>query len=127
MTAARFRVNNAKCALGERGYKWWLEADACGLQMRILMTFCALLQHRVEGSVCPSEVARIATGGQWRSHMSAVRELAQRLAIHGIADITQKGQSVRPPYTGPIRVRRGAQFLAMTRESLQATAAECRH
>ena len=121
ITAARFRVHNAKCALGERGHKWWLDTDVNELRMRISMTFCALLHHRIEGSVCPSEVARIATGENWREHMSTVRELAQYLSIRGIADITQKGQSVHPPFSGPIRVRRGPQFDSLTREMLNTT------
>ena len=139
MTAARFRVHNAKCALGERGYKWWLtqnteaaidattdtgkgiceEADDNALQMRILTTICALLHYRDTGSICPSEVARIATGSQWRGYMRAVRESAQQLAHHGIADITQKGISVQPPFKGPVRVRRGPRFLFLSREQLQ--------
>ena len=120
VAAARFRVNNAKYALGERGHKWWLADDADGLRVRIVMTLCALLSHRPEGSVCPSEVARVATGEQWRSYMATVRELAQRLSEQGIADITQKGNSVQPPFTGPIRIRRGPRFSSLTREVLEA-------
>ena len=124
ITAARFRVNNAKCALGERGHKWWLDTDTNELQMRILMTLCTLLHHRINGSVCPSEVARIATGDEWRDHMDTVRHLARQLAIQDIADITQKGLIVHPPLRGPIRIRRGPKFDSLTRELLRTTLAE---
>ncbi|MDB3935826.1 DUF3253 domain-containing protein [Granulosicoccus sp.] len=124
ITAARFRVNNAKCALGERGHKWWLKTNTNELKMRIIMTLCVLLHHRTQGSVCPSEVARIAAGDEWRDYMSTVRELAQYLVIQGIADITQKGKSVKPPFSGPIRIRRGARFGSTTQELLRSTLAE---
>ena len=124
MAAARFRVNNAKFALGERGHKWWLAADENAIRLRILMTLCAMLQHRPSGSVCPSEVARIATGSNWRGYMSTVRETAQQLTYPDFAEITQKGKSVQPPFTGPVRVRRGAKFQDLTGESLQTMVAE---
>ena len=73
----------------------------------------------------PSEVVRIAAGDQWRDYMSTVRDLALQLTMQGIADITQKGSSVGPPFIGLIRIRRGPMFPCLTREALQAMMAKC--
>jgi len=72
----------------------------------------ALIAQRGEkSSACPSEVARALSPDDWRALMPRIRQVAGQLAVRGMLDISQGGQSV--PHTtlshgswkGPIRVR----------------------
>lgn len=70
-------------------------------------TILRLLNERTSGaSICPSEVARAVTNGNWRALMPVVRDIARELANDGIVEIRQKGQRVSPSDTwrGPIRI-----------------------
>lgn len=59
-------------------------------------------------TVCPSEVARsLANGGDFRSLMPQVREVAATLAERGEIAVTQKGRTVDAREArGPIRLGR---------------------
>ena len=72
----------------------------------------ALIAHRgQDASACPSEVARALSSDDWRTLMPRVRQVVGQLALRGLLDISQGGQSVSPstlphgPWKGPIRVR----------------------
>ncbi|WP_370890582.1 DUF3253 domain-containing protein [Janibacter sp. GXQ6167] len=106
--AVRHRVNDAKVALGERGEPWWEPTDE-GRRDRMTAAYRALLRHR-QGTVCPSEVARIVGGDHWRSVSTAARQLAFDLADSQVVVITQKGEEVGRDARGPIRVGRGARL-----------------
>jgi hypothetical protein len=107
---ARSRVDDAKKALGERGYAWWEEPTADELDERITATIRALVRKRAESSICPSDVARVVggQGGEWRRRMPEVRRVAAELAERSEVIITQKGAVVRLDQArGPIRISRG--------------------
>jgi hypothetical protein len=63
-----------------------------------------------EKSICPSEVAQ-ALAPEWRSLLTSVRRVAQRLAAEERIDILRKGKPVPPdqvksgPVKGVIRLR----------------------
>ena len=85
---------------------------------QIAAALLALIAKRGEkSSACPSEAARTLLSGQWRSLMPRVRQVAGELALQGLLDISQKGQSVPTttlpfgPWKGPIRVRTPRQVL----------------
>lgn len=60
--SVRFRVQDAKIALGERGEPWW-EATDEGRRERLDATIRVLLRHRDAGNtICPSEAARVVGG-----------------------------------------------------------------
>lgn len=59
---ARPRVQDAKVALGERGYEWWTTPSDDERAVRIEATIRALLRHRAGKSICPSDVARVVGG-----------------------------------------------------------------
>ncbi len=104
---ARRRVHDAKLALGERGPGWWLAAPD-HRRDRAAATIRALLAGRRAGaSVCPSEIARVAYGSQWRARLGEVRAVAADLAGAGTIEITQRGGVVDPagPIRGPVRFR----------------------
>lgn len=109
--AARHRVQDAKLALGERGEPWWEEPTPAGRAARVAAAFRALLRHRPDGTVCPSEVARIVGGDRWRTLSAGVRDLAWDLADSGALRVMQKGEPVPRGARGPIRVGRGARFV----------------
>ena len=53
---------------------------------------------------CPSEVARCVDDGDWRKHMSLVREVATELWEKSLLGVFQKGKCVDPHVAkGPIR------------------------
>lgn len=108
--AARHRVQDAKVALGERGEPWWEDTTAAGRADRMAAAFAALLRHRPGGTVCPSEVARVVGGADWRAVMSEVRDVAWRLTDGSVLCVLQKGAPVHRGVRGPIRVGRGAGF-----------------
>jgi hypothetical protein len=108
--AARHRVQDAKVALGERGEPWWEEPSDEGLRARMTAAAYTLLRHRPEGTVCPSEVARVVGGEGWRGHSATVRGLAWDLADRGVVEVRQRGAAVPRGAKGPIRLARGAGF-----------------
>jgi hypothetical protein len=64
-----------------------------------------LATDRAPKTICPSEVARAIDLNDWRPHMPAVREAAQRLADAGRIICTQRSQPANPAITrGPIRL-----------------------
>lgn len=67
----------------------------------------ALLRERAQGAtLCPSEVARLVAGEEWRSRMEDARAAARLLEAQGLVEITQAGRVVDPSTArGPIRVR----------------------
>lgn len=57
-------------------------------------------------SICPSEVARVMFGENWRKEMQAVRDTAFDLAEQNRVIVMQKGKRVdRNNLKGPIRVK----------------------
>lgn len=106
LAAARRRVNDAKVALGERGYPWWETPSEEELAERVQACILALARGLNEGkTICPSEVARTLFADQWRDNMELVRDIASSLAEESAVEILQKGQVVKPPFRGPIRIR----------------------
>ncbi|NDK32487.1 DUF3253 domain-containing protein [Nesterenkonia haasae] len=102
----RFRVHDAKVALGERGEPWWAPTDD-GRSERIAATIRSLLRHRDGSSICPSDAARVVGGENWRELMAQVRQVAGALSSQGQISITQKGQPVAVDARGPIRLGPG--------------------
>lgn len=107
--AARPRVHDAKVALAERGHPWWEPADDVARSERIAATIRTLLRHR-EGTICPSDAARVVGGESWRELMGPVREVAHQLAQQEVVVLTQGGEPVAPGVGGPVRVARGPRF-----------------
>lgn len=65
-----------------------------------------LAQRSPTVSVCPSEIARLHGGEQWRALMEPVRQAAARLVADGEVEITQAGKVVDlATAKGPIRIR----------------------
>ena len=70
-----------------------------------------IAQRGKQSSACPSEVARALAPEDWRDLMPRVRQVAGQLALRGLLDISQGGESVpattlpHGPWKGPIRVR----------------------
>lgn len=103
---ARARVHDAKVALGERGTPWW-ERTSSGDEHRAAATIRALLRHRTnDSSICPSDVARVIGGSNWRTAMPVVRAVAQAMEGDGVIVVTQKGERAQRPWRGPLRLRR---------------------
>lgn len=107
--AARARVSDAKVALGERGHPWWEPATQEDLAARAAAAYRALLRHR-DGTMCPSDIARIVDGQRWRPLLPLVRQVAWKLTDAGTLVVQQKGQPVGRDARGPLRVARGPQF-----------------
>lgn len=65
-------------------------------------------QRSVGSSICPSEAARLVSGGEgWRALMEPARRAARRLVAAEVVVITQGGRVVDPSTAkGPIRIRR---------------------
>lgn len=104
-TPIRRRVQAAKVALGERGRPWWEPAqEETDHDERIAETIRAMVDVRAPGTTCPSDVARIVGGEDWRSLMPAVRRVAERLSEERAVVVTQKGKPVQPPWRGPVRI-----------------------
>lgn len=115
--AARPRVHDAKVALGERGQPWWEEPEPDALRSRLEATMRTLLRNR-EGTICPSDAARVVGGDRWRDLMDVAREVAWAGAASGELVVTQKGEPVTPEATGPVRVARGERFPAVPGDSV---------
>ena len=108
---ARERVSDAKTALGERGAPWWDKPSAEDRQRRIVATANALLRHRVDKSICPSDVARAVGGGHWRDLMVVVRESIGQEVRSGRLQSTQRGNAVEvTSVRGPVRISKGVRF-----------------
>ncbi|WP_144793555.1 DUF3253 domain-containing protein [Microbacterium paludicola] len=104
---ARPRVNDAKHALGERGYPRWEDPTDEELATRIIATTRALLSKRAGRSICPSDVARVVGGSdeRWRSAMPTVRSTVAQMAADGVVVVTQKGEVVDIAQArGPVRI-----------------------
>lgn len=102
--AARVMVHDAKVALGERGDPWW-EPTREGTRGRLAATIRTLLRSRGQGSICPSDAARVAGGDHWRDLMPVAREVAFELRDEGVVAVTQRGERVTGrEVTGPIRL-----------------------
>jgi hypothetical protein len=82
-----------------------LAADA-----KLEASILALLNDRERGAtICPSEVARAVSSGEWRPLMEPVRRAARRLVAAGAVEITQGGRAVDPSTArGAIRIRKRA-------------------
>ena len=105
---ARARVQDAKVALGERGRPWWEPFDAEGLRPRVVAAVRSLLQARGPSkSICPSDAARVAGGGEWRQLVPVARDVARDLARDGAVVVTAGGERLDPTATwsGPVRIR----------------------
>jgi hypothetical protein len=104
---SRLRVNDAKVALGERGYAWWLAPSSPAINRRIDAAINALLRSRQPGrSICPSDVARIVGGAIWRSLLSVVRDRAVLMAEASELEILRRGRRVKRNQTeGVLRYR----------------------
>ena len=105
---ARRRVHDAKTALGERGAPWWKDRAGDAFDERIAAAIRALVRHRGESSICPSDVARTVGGESWRALMADVRRVAADLADQDEIIVTQKREPVRiREARGPVRIIRG--------------------
>jgi hypothetical protein len=104
---SRRRVHDAKLALGERGHPWWLPPTPAASSRRIDAAMLALLRSRAAGkSICPSDVARIAGGTQWRALLPAVRQRAVEMSGRGQIEIRRRNQVVEAnPTDGVLRYR----------------------
>ena len=105
----RFRVHDAKVALGERGEPWW-EPTETGQRERLSSVIRALLRRREGATLCPSDAARVVGGENWRDLMPLVREVAAELSDQGEIRITQKGEPVSSDAKGPLRLAPGDQL-----------------
>lgn len=107
---ARPRVHDAKVALGERGEPWWEEPTEAGRRARVAAVIRTLLHHR-DGTVCPSEAARVVGGPAWRDLMPLVRDVAWGLADEEVAEVRQRGTRVTDrAVRGPVRIARGPRW-----------------
>jgi hypothetical protein len=102
----RFRVHDAKVALGERGQPWW-EPSETGRRERAAAAIRALLRHRDGSTICPSDAARVVGGQDWRAMMPLVRDVAGELCQQGQIRITQKDKPVAIDAPGPVRLGAG--------------------
>ena len=108
---SRQRVRAAKGALGERGTPWWDEPNGESLRARAEAAIGALAQHRLpDRTICPSDVARIIGGPEWRRHMDLVRTVAADMAARQLIDVMQRGEVItRRDWHGPVRLRSRAE------------------
>lgn len=107
MALARSRVHDAKISLGERGQPWWQTPTTEQVTIRLAATIRCLLRARDEGkTICPSEAARVVGGEHWRELMPQTVEAAWALEEAGWLHVTQQGERVEQPTSGPIRLRR---------------------
>ena len=108
---ARTRVQDAKVALGERGHPWWEPRTDEAVEERAHATIHALLRKRGGTTICPSDVARVVGGDDWRDLMPRMREIADELAEAGTVVVTQRGEPVTATEAkGPVRIGRGDRF-----------------
>lgn len=104
---AEARLYDALVALGELGREWWLAKDDGAIEGRLAAAIRALLRKRgADKTICPGEAARIAGGSDWRELMDRTRMVAWQLVADGWLEVTQSGEPIAPPVSGPIRLRR---------------------
>ena len=110
--AARARVHDAKTALGERGSPWWEQPDDTAVAQRSRATARTLLRRRSPATICPSDVARVVGGEQWRRLMDPVRSALFEDARNGFLVVRQKGEDVDDleAVRGPVRLAAGPSF-----------------
>jgi hypothetical protein len=103
----RRRVHDAKVALGERGQAWWRPSTPAAQRQRIDAALFALLRSRDIGkSICPSDVARIVGGRQWRAILPIVRDRAVKMSERGELEILRRKRVVKTnPTQGVLRYR----------------------
>lgn len=103
---ARARVQDAKLALGERGAAWWESASRHQQEQRASATMRALLRRRgPKKTICPSDVARVLAGDDFRASLQLVRDVSAALTKAGELEVRQKGKAVDPEAArGPIRL-----------------------
>lgn len=110
--AARPMVHDAKLALGERGEPWWEEGSEEGRRTRLGAAMRTLLRHRDGTTICPSDVARVVGGEDWRDLMALAREVAWSLHDEEVVVIQQGGQAVSSrDARGPVRIAPGPRLL----------------
>lgn len=110
---ARRRVHDAKVSLGERGAAWWETPDEAACRARVGAALRSMLRTRdAEATVCPSDIARIVGGVDWREAMDRVRSVVEDFRTSGAVEVRQRGEVVPigSSSTGPIRVGRGPRF-----------------
>ncbi|MFK0074685.1 DUF3253 domain-containing protein [Arthrobacter woluwensis] len=108
---ARSRVSDAKVSLGERGAAWWETPADKDRELRIIATANSLLRHRGDKSICPSDIARVVGGDNWRDLMEPVRNAIANEAAADRMRITQRGRTVEiSEARGPIRICKGVKF-----------------
>jgi hypothetical protein len=120
------RTDTKVCASCGRTMSWrkawersWDEirycSDACrrakvgDVDRRLEEAILGLLDERAgQGTICPSEAARLVGGEEeWRPLMEPARRAARRLVAAGRVEITQQGRVVDASTArGPIRIRR---------------------
>ena len=78
-----------------------------GIEKEIESAILELLNSRKpDASICPSEVARLVFGEDWREQMPKVREVANEMAKQKRIEICQKGVVVDlSAAKGPVRLR----------------------
>lgn len=109
--AARDRVQDAKVALGERGPMWWEPRTEATVRPRLEAAARALLRRRDPSStICPSDMARVGAGQDWREFMDLARTVADDLAARDTVVVLQSGEPVASAVEarGPVRIGRGA-------------------
>lgn len=79
------------------------------LDQRLRECILSLLSQPDQGSICPTEVARVIAdqlGCSWRDLMRPVRYVSGRLAEAGVIEIVQQGRSIHiSEARGPVRLR----------------------
>ena len=65
-----------------------------------------LSQQRRDGTICPSEAARLVDPEGWRDLMEGARRAGRRLEAAGEVIVTQGGRRADPGAKGPIRFAR---------------------
>ncbi len=108
---ARFLVQDAKIALGERGEPWWDAPSEEGLHIRLAATIRTLLRHRNGTTICPSDAARVVGGADWREVMSQTREVAHDLTQQRVVVVQQSDAEVDVRQArGPVRIAPGPEL-----------------
>lgn len=77
-------------------------------KQEIRIAILDLLNQRGMGkSICPSDVTKILSPGQWRDYMELVRTIAKEMAREGNIMITRGQKVLHPdlPFNGPIWIR----------------------
>lgn len=74
-----------------------------GLEIAIMIV---VSQRGPDGTLCPTEAAKLAGGPRWPELMGPTLEAARRLALAGRVELLQGGRAVEPSLArGPIELR----------------------